>query len=197
MVEQVKHFKYLGTHIDQRLSFTQHGDRVYKKAQQRMCPLRKLKGFVVRKVISLTVYQTLIGSVISFNITSWHSFLASRCQEKLARIIKQANKITSIQQKQLSDLHTQAVERKTSSILLDPSHPFHGCFELLPSGRRYRVPLAKNIARYKILHTQGNTHRQHTSDTSTTYTQLEKTLPSIKDNFLIWQHVGQIKLLNL
>ena len=131
VVEQVKHFKYLGTHIDQRLSFTQHGDRVYKKAQQRMCPLRKLKGFVVRKVISLTVYQTLIGSVISFNITSWHSFLASRCQEKLARIIKQANKITSIQQKQLSDLHTQAVERKTNSILLDPSHPLHGCFELL------------------------------------------------------------------
>jgi hypothetical protein len=35
------------------------------------------------------------------------------------------------------------VERKINSILLDPSHPLHGCFELLPSGRRYRVPLDK------------------------------------------------------
>ena len=143
MVEQIKHFKYLGTQIDHCLSFTQHTDGVYKKAQQRMCLLRKLKGFVVRKVISLTVYQTLIGSVISFNITSWHSFLTSRCKRKPARIIKQASKITSIQQKQLSDLHTQAVERKTNSILLDPCHSLHGCFELLPSSRRYRVPLAK------------------------------------------------------
>ena len=149
-----------------------------------MCILRKLKGFDVRKDIILTAYKKLIESVISFNITSWYSFLTSRCKGKLARIIKQASKITSIQQKQLSDLHTQAVERKTNSILLDPSHPLHGCFELLPSGRRYRVPLAKNIARYKILHTQGNTHRQHTSDTSTTYTQLENRLPSIKDIFL-------------
>ena len=63
MVEQVKHFKYLGTQIDHRLSFTQHADGVYKKAQQRMCLLRKLKGFDVRKDILLTVYQTLIESV--------------------------------------------------------------------------------------------------------------------------------------
>ena len=111
--------------------------------------------FDVRKDILLTVYQTLMKSVISFNITSWYSFLTSRCKGKLARIIMQASKITSIQQKQLSDLHTQAVERKTNSILLDPSHPLHGCFELLPSGRRYRVPLAKKILDTKsfILHT--------------------------------------------
>ena len=63
MVEQVKHFKYLGTQIDHRLSFTQNGEGVYKKAQQRMCLLRKLKGFDVRKDILLTVYQTLIESV--------------------------------------------------------------------------------------------------------------------------------------
>ena len=108
-----------------------------------MCLRRKLKGFDVRKDILLTVYQKLIESVISFNITPWYSFLTSRCKGQLARISKQASKITSIQQKQLSDLHTQAVERKTNSILLDPSHPLHGCFELLPSGRRYRGPLAK------------------------------------------------------
>ena len=82
VVEQVTHFKYLGTEIDYRLSFTQHADRVYKKAQQRMCLLRKLKGFDVRKDILLTVYQTLMKSVFSFNITSWYSFLTSRCKGK-------------------------------------------------------------------------------------------------------------------
>ncbi|CAL8249593.1 unnamed protein product [Boreogadus saida] len=83
------------------------------------------------------------------------------------RIIKQASKTTSIQKKQFSVLHTQAVERKTNSILLDPSRLLHGCLELFGSGRRYRVPLAKTSL-YKILHTQGNTHTQHTSYTSTT-----------------------------
>lgn len=45
VAEQVEIFKYLGTEIDHRLSTTEHADRVYKKAQQCMSPLRSLKGF--------------------------------------------------------------------------------------------------------------------------------------------------------
>ena len=56
VVEQVKHFKYLGTQIDHRLSFTQNGEGVYKKAQQRMCLLRKLKGSMSER----TLYQQFI-----------------------------------------------------------------------------------------------------------------------------------------
>ena len=87
-----------------------------------------------------------------------------------------ATLITSIQRKRLSGLQTQAVERKTNSILLDPSHPLHGCFELLPSGRRYRVPLAKSFTPKADTHTTSFLHKHHV------HTIRENRLPSIKDN---------------
>jgi hypothetical protein len=68
------------------------------------------------------------------------------------------------------------VERKTDSILLDPSHPLHGCFELLPSGRRYRVPLAKSFTPKADTHTTSFLHKHHV------HTIRENRLPSIKDN---------------
>ena len=143
VVEQVESFKYLGTLIDHRLTFTLHADTIYKKAQQRMYLVRRLKGFEVREDILSRVYQSLIESVVSFNITSWYSFLPNKCKRKLARIARQAVKIIGIPQKQPSDLYLQAVERKSSLIIQDASHPLHQSFELLPSGRRFRVPLAK------------------------------------------------------
>ena len=65
-----------------------------------------------------------------------------------SRIMKHASKITGTTQSSLSDLHTQAVRCKATSIVHDPSHPLHNSFQLLPSGRRYRVPLARtNLVR--------------------------------------------------
>ena len=48
-VESVKTFKYLGTVLDNNLSFTTHVDTVCKKANQRMYLIRKLKTFDVDK----------------------------------------------------------------------------------------------------------------------------------------------------
>ncbi|KAJ8014714.1 hypothetical protein DPEC_G00018580 [Dallia pectoralis] len=44
-VERVNVFKYLGTEIDTSMSFSQHADTVYKKAQQRLHLQRKLLRF--------------------------------------------------------------------------------------------------------------------------------------------------------
>ena len=128
VVEQVQRFKYLGTEIDQRLSFSQHADGVYKKGQQRMCLLRKLNTFNVSKHILSTAYQSLVESIITCNITSWYGFLSNTSKSKLNRITKQASKLIVIRQKELNNLYIQTVERKTNSILLDPSHPLHPCF---------------------------------------------------------------------
>ena len=46
-VETVSTFKYLGTVVDENLTFTVNVDHIYKKAQQRLFLLRKLRSFNV------------------------------------------------------------------------------------------------------------------------------------------------------
>ena len=65
---------------------------------------------------------------------------------KLVRVVSLAGKIIGSKQIQLSDLYHQAVTRKSFDILLDKTHPLNSEFEMLPSGRRLKVPLArKNV----------------------------------------------------
>ena len=70
-MEVVDSFKYLGTVVDQKLTFTQHVDFVFKKAQRRLLILRKLKHFGVNQGILEMVYTSLIGSILTFNIVTW------------------------------------------------------------------------------------------------------------------------------
>jgi hypothetical protein len=116
---------------------------VYKKAQQRLFLLRKLRSFDVKQDILTAVYKSLIESVLTFNITSWFTLTSVKNKSKLSRIVNQGSKITGKTQNQLSVLHSQAVKRKAHLITQDPTHPLHKSFQLLPSGRRYRAPLSK------------------------------------------------------
>ena len=145
-VEQVSQFKYLGTVLDQHLSFTENVDYIYKKAQQRLYLLRKLRNFNVDQKILENVYRSLIESVLMFNIVSWYGNLTVKSKAKLVRVVSLAGKIIGSKQIQLSDLYHQAVTRKSFDILLDKTHPLNSEFEMLPSGRRLKVPLArKNV----------------------------------------------------
>ena len=53
-----------------------------------------------------------------------------------------ASKIIGKPQKQLSYIYNEIVRKKAVKIANDPSHPLCSEFDLLPSGRRYRVPKA-------------------------------------------------------
>ncbi len=59
-----------------------------------------------------------------------------------------ASKIIGERQTPLSDLFTVALKRKAFAIVRDSSHPLYSSFQLLPSGRRYKVPLVKR-AKFK------------------------------------------------
>ena len=45
VVEQVESFKFLGVHITNKLSWSNHTKTVVKRAQQNVFPLRRLKRF--------------------------------------------------------------------------------------------------------------------------------------------------------
>ena len=142
-VEVVDSFKYLGTVVDQKLTFTQHVDFVFKKAQRRLFLLRKLKHFGVSQGILEMVYISLIESILAFNIVTWFGVLTVRNKARLSRIFNTASKVTGCSQILLSDVYAKAMKRKASQIIADSAHPLHPLIRRLPSGRRFRVPLAR------------------------------------------------------
>ena len=142
-VEQVSQFKYLGTVIDSQLQFQDHVDYTFKKGRQRLALLRKLRGLNTSQRTMSMVYKSLTESVLTFNIVSWYGYLSVKQKNKLAQIVNQAGKIIGYKQLQLPHLHTQALTKKAHQVYLDPTHPLHGAFQMLPSGRRLKIPMAR------------------------------------------------------
>ena len=150
-VEVVDTFKYLGTVIDTKIKFEENTDQICKKCNQRLYLLRKLKSFYVCKEILQTVYRSMVESILSFNIVCWYGFLSLRSKKKLDRIVSLAGKIIGINQSPMSELYRKAILRKGKSIVSSADHPLVSEFSLLPSRRRYRVPLSKKKFRQSFV----------------------------------------------
>ena len=108
-VETVFTFKYLGTVVDENLTFTDTVDNICKKAQQRLLLLRKLRNFNISTQVLQLVYRYLIESVLSFIQVSWYGNLSVKSKAKLARVVNQAGKIVGIKQLQLGILMSNCV----------------------------------------------------------------------------------------
>ncbi len=63
------------TVLDQSFAFTDHADCIYKKAQQKLFLLRKLRSFEVHQYTLTRVYQSLIKGLFTFNIEEKRSFV--------------------------------------------------------------------------------------------------------------------------
>ena len=87
--------------------------------------------------------MSLIESVISFNIVTWHNYLKLRQKNKLNSIIRMCNRIVGENNICVNGLYIKSLKRKARHCTSDLKHPLNAMFELLPSGRRYRQPLAK------------------------------------------------------
>lgn len=88
----------------------------------------------------------MVESILQFNITAWYGNLNVKDKNKLSKIVNIAGKVIVKSQRQLGDVFDRAVLRKARQISADTLHPLNSEFELLPSGRRFRVPRAsRNI----------------------------------------------------
>ena len=92
-VEVVSCFKYLGTVVDSKLSFSDNVVYVYKKARQRVYLLKKLRSFWVGSHVLESVYRCLVEIVFSFNIVNWYGHLSVKNRAQLARVVNTASKI--------------------------------------------------------------------------------------------------------
>ena len=153
-VEQVQSYKYLGITIDDRLSFTEHAKLTKSKAHQRLFFLRKLNKFNVDNTILQLFYNSVIQSILSFNIICFYGLLSCESKKDLDRVVKTAGRICGNKASfpSTSVIFSDFVQRKTTKILKDPTHPLHLSYVFCPSGKRIRMPRSKtNRFRYSFL----------------------------------------------
>ncbi len=138
-VTAVESFRFLGTTISQDLKWDNHIDSIVKKAQQRLYFLRQLRKFNLPQELLKQFYSAIIESVLCTSITVWFSSATKSDLRRLRRVVRTAERIIGTTLPTLQELYLSRVSKRAGKITLDPSHPAHSLFELLPSGRRYRA----------------------------------------------------------
>ena len=116
-----------------------HTDTVWKKAQQRLHFLQQLRKFKLPKELLITFYTAIIQSVLCSSITVWFGSTTKRDRARLQRTVRSAERIIGADLPPILDLYRSRARKRAAKISVDPSHPGHSLFKLLPSGRRYRA----------------------------------------------------------
>lgn len=140
-IEVVMNYKYLGTMIDNKLTWTCNTDAIYKKGMQRLYFMRKLRQFRVDRDMMRLFYHSFVESILCFCSVAWYFSLSVVNKNKLHKIINMASKIACQPLNSMAMTVERRVANKAYTICDDVSHPLHQTYELLPSGRRFRLPL--------------------------------------------------------
>ncbi len=143
-VTAVESFRFLGTTISQDLKWDNHID----SAQQRLYFLRQLRKFNLPQELLIQFYSAIIESVLCSSITVWFGSATKTDIRRLQWTVRTAERIIGAPLPSLQELYTSRVRKRAKKVTLDPSHPAHSLFVLLPSGRRYRS-LSTKTARHK------------------------------------------------
>ena len=144
-MERVDSYKYLGTIIDSGLTFNENTQSIFTRCQQRTYLLRRLRRMEVAPPILRNFYICHIESLLTFSFLAWYGGLSETNKAKLRRVTSLGSKLCGVQCSTLQHLYDQRTVKKAAKIARDPTHNLSACFEILPSGRRYRAPKMKKV----------------------------------------------------
>ncbi len=147
-VTAVESFRFLRTTISQDLKWDNHIDSIVKKAQQRLYFPCHLWKFNLPQELLKQFYSAIIETVLCSSITVWFDSATKTDIRRIQRTVRNAERIIGAPLPSLHELSTSRVRKRAKKVTLDPSHPAHSVFELLPSGRLYRA-LSTKTARHK------------------------------------------------
>ena len=149
-IAKISQYKYLGVHLDNKLSWNVHVHSVCSKVHQRLYFLRRLRAFGVDEKILVLFYRSFIESILRYGITAWFGNLSVQLKSQLSRLTRTAMKITGSTSPMifLQEIFEQTLRRQSVKIIYDTKHVLYNEFQLLPSGRRYRTPPCR-LNRYK------------------------------------------------
>ena len=93
-VERVSEYKYLGTVLDDNLSFVINTDLINKKCQSRIFLLQKLRSLQFCKVF----YRCFIVSLLSFSLVCLYGRLSIKSKNLLNRVVNVCSKVVGERQ---------------------------------------------------------------------------------------------------
>ncbi|KAF7651619.1 hypothetical protein LDENG_00108420 [Lucifuga dentata] len=141
IIEQVPQYNYLGVIFDQSLCWMGHVEYVCSRICQRLHFLRRLRLYGVHKGVMMVFYKAIIESILRYGITVWFGNLTVKLKSQINHLTGRARKIIGqLPLSPLQEIYEESVLKQARKIVSDPNHVLHEEYELLPSGRRYRLP---------------------------------------------------------
>lgn len=153
-VERVSNYKYLGVHLTEDLSWSQHTQHLTAKSRQRLYFLRLLRKFKVSTPILTTFYSSAVESVLTGCFTAWFGSCTQQQQKDLQRVVRSAERSIKANLPGLLGLYTKRVGARARKIMQDVSHPNSYMFTLLKSCRRLRTIQARTERMRKSFYPQ-------------------------------------------
>ena len=110
-IEQVQQYKYLGVTVNNKLTWSDHCQGLYKRINQRLFCLRKLRHFNIENNIMKLFYAATFGSIITNDITCWYGNATTLIRHRIDRHrkIKKASRTTQSELPFLEDLFNKSV----------------------------------------------------------------------------------------
>lgn len=134
-VEIVSSTKFLGVHITDNLSWSIHTSSLVKKVKQHLHFLQRMSRASLPPPILLTFYRRTIESLLTSCISVWCGNCRAVDRKFLQRVVKTAEKIIRNPLSPIKDIADSRCFSRAHQILPDPTHPNHGLFSRLASGR--------------------------------------------------------------
>ena len=91
-IKQVGSYKYLGIHIDSKLSWSVHFEAVCSRAQKRLCFLWRLGALGVSTNLLLLFYRATTESLIRYGITSVYGNQSVQSKSQFLHITSTSSK---------------------------------------------------------------------------------------------------------
>ena len=101
-VERVTEYKYLGTVIDDKLTFKANTDAIHKKSQSRIHCLQQLRSLKVNSTILKMFYRSFVESVLVFSFLCWFGTLSVQSKNVLDRVVNVCSKVVGERQVSLN-----------------------------------------------------------------------------------------------
>ena len=124
-IEQVQQYKYLGVTVNNKLTWSDHCQGLYKKINQRLFCLRRLRHFNIESKIMNLFYVATIGSIITYAITCWYGNSTTLIRHRIDRQIKKASRTIRSELPFLEDLFNKSCIYMVNKILQDRTHPLY------------------------------------------------------------------------
>ena len=133
-IEPSTHVKFLGTTIDERLSFSRHVDNLISICNSRLYLLRQLKVLGMNFYGLKQFFVTNVRSILSYASPAWFSLLSQTDRDRLERVQRSATRtilshleyearLAFLELPNLCDFIHTLGERHFNKIVNDPDHP--------------------------------------------------------------------------